>query len=130
VFHHHDYSTHITGGISASNVATGNASLSHSSASVGTPAELASEIRGLKSLAADYSRINRDAIASMLDSLAARAEAGDGDREEIAEIAKAVAEISPTIRARMMSLVSAVGTSMAGSIIVEGLKAALGMGSP
>ena len=130
VFHHHDYSTTITGGIQGSNVATGNANLSHSTASVATPAELASEIRSLKSLAADYARINREAIESLLDSLAAWAEAGDGDREEIVESAKAVAEISPTSRSRMSGLVSSVGSSMAGSIIVEALKVALVMGSP
>lgn len=129
VFHHHDFSTNISGGIQGSNVATGNATVSHASTSAGTPAEVASELRSLKSLAVNFSRINRETIESLLDLVAARAEAGDGSREEIAECVKAIAEISPTIRCRLMGLLSGVGTSMAGSVIVEGLKLALAMGS-
>ena len=126
VFHHHDYSTTIAGGIQGSNVAIGSSSVSHSSASVGTPIELASAIRGLKSLASDCTRINRATVESLVDLLAARAEAGDGDRDEVVESVKAVAEICPTMRSRLLGIVSGVSTSMAGSIIVEGIKLAFG----
>lgn len=126
VFHHHDYSTTIAGGIQGSNVAIGSASVSHSSASVGTPEELASAIRGLKALASDCTRINQKTVESLLDFLAARAEAGEGDRDEVVESVKAVAEICPTIRPRLLGLASGVGTSMVGSIIVEGIKLAFG----
>lgn len=126
VFHHHDYSTNITGNIHGSNVATGKAQISQSSATFNSPSDVAAELRALKSLAAEFSKTNRATIESALELLASRAETGDGDTDEIVENARTVVELSPTIRSRMLGLLSGVGTSMAGSAIIEGIKLAIG----
>ncbi len=125
VFHHHDYSTNITGNIQGSNVATGNAQISHSDATFHSPTDVAAELRALKSLAAEYSKTNRATIEAALDFLAARAEAENGESDEIVEHTRTVVELSPTIQSRLRRLVAGVSTSMVGSAIIEGIKSVI-----
>lgn len=126
VFHHHDYSTNISGTVQGSNIATGNAQITNSTAQFNTPADVAAELRALKSLASEFTKANQATIQQSLEFLAAAAEAGDGDPEAVAEQAKTICEISPTITKRLKGLLSGITSSLAGSAIMEGLKLAFG----
>jgi hypothetical protein len=125
VFHNHNYSTTITGNIYGSNIATGKGRISGSPATINSAPEMAEELRHLKMLAEGFSRVNQAAIKSSLDYLADHATDDSGDIATIAEHARTVAEISPPIRSRLSELITGIGTSMAGSAIIEGIKLAM-----
>lgn len=126
VFHHYDYSTHITGNVRGSNIATGSAQITNSTAQFNTPADVAAELRALTSLASEYSKTNQATITQALDFLADAAESENADIDEIAEKAQTIAEISPTISSRLKGLVSGASASLIGSAIMEGLKLVFG----
>lgn len=126
VFHHHDYSTNISGSIHGSNIATGNAQVSHSSAQFNTPADVAAELLALKSLASEFSRDQQATITTALDFLASASESDSAEANEVAEHVQTVAELSPTIATRLRRLVAGTSSSLAASAIVEGIKAVLG----
>ncbi len=126
VFHHHDYSTTISGTIQGSNVATGNAQITGSTASFESPSDVAAELRAMKSIAAEFSKVNQATIESALEFLASQAVSQTQDIAEIEENARTLVEISPTIKTRLMTLASGAGASVVGSAIIEGIKLALG----
>lgn len=126
VFNHHDYSTRITGNVYGSNVATGNAQLSHPDATLDSLGDIAAELRDLISIATEFSKTNQAVIKSSLEFLATQADTGNGDLGEVVEKTRTVIELSPEIRSRMERLLSNVSSSIAGSAIIEGIKLALG----
>jgi len=126
VLHHHDYSTNITGNVQGSNIATGSAQITNSTAQFFTPADVAAELRALKSLASEFSKTNQATITQALGFLADVAESENADVDEIAEKARTIAEISPTISSRLKELVSGASASLIGSAIMEGLKLVFG----
>ena len=126
VFHHYDYSTYITGNVQGSNIATGSAQITNSTAQFNTPADVAAELRALKSLASEYSKTNQATITQALDFLADAAESENAAVDEIAENARTIAEISPPISSRLNGLVSGARASLIGSAIMEGLKLVFG----
>ncbi|GAB5404324.1 MAG: hypothetical protein Aurels2KO_25550 [Aureliella sp.] len=126
VFHHHDYSTTISGSIQGSNFATGNAQVSGATATFESHSDVAAELRAMKSIAAEFSKANRATIESALEFLASQTDSQTPDIAEIGENARALVEISPTLKTRLMALVSGAGASVVGSAIIEGIKHALG----
>ena len=122
VFHHHDNSTNISGTVQGSNIATGSAQIKNATAQFNTPSDVAAEINAIKSLATEFSKTNQKTLVTALDFLASAAESNDAPVTEIAEAARTVSELSPSIRDRLNSVFVGTGTSMAGSVIFEGLK--------
>jgi len=126
VFHYHDYSTTISGTVQGSNIATGNAEIRNSTAQYNTPADVAAELRALKSLASEFSKTNQATITQALDFLASATESEDADVNEVIETVQTVAELSPTISSRLKGLLVGASSSLLGSAIMEGLKVVLG----
>ncbi len=127
VFHHHDHSTNISGTVVGSNIATGSSQINDSPITYKTGSQLAAALRGLSSLAAGLSRTNQATVAQALDSLAAAAESGTTDFEDIEENVRTVSEISPSISEGLKQMAAGAGSSLTASGIIEGIKVVFGV---
>jgi hypothetical protein len=127
VFHHHDYSTNIHGNIQGSNVATGGATISDSTASYTDNEELAAALKSLRPLIQDISEGQRETVDTALQLLVRATHDSSVSKEEVAEATRTIAASSPSVTARLREIAGKIGISLVSSSIFQGIKMALGL---
>jgi hypothetical protein len=131
VFHFHDHSQqdnsmHITGPIQGSNVAVGGSSISNSSATYTTNAELAEALKGLKPLIREVTESQRDAVAVALDVLVEATQKAI-PVAQVAQATDTLAKSSPSFTDRLKDITGKIGIGLLSSTLVQGIKAGLGI---
>lgn len=126
VFHHHDSSTNITGDIHGSNIATSGSEIKSSPIKYNSESEIIDELRSLTDEINSFSKRNQETLKESIDILISATE-GDKNKKDVKEAVKTISEISPTISSRIKKIAEGAGSSMIGSVIIEGIKLSFGI---
>lgn len=127
VFHYHDHSMNVQGGIHGSNIAVGSSTVTNSTATVETSADLAASLKALKPLLHEVAEGHRIAVEAAIERLIESAEGKSVPPAELEAAAETVAKATPSFRERLLGLAGKLGTSLTGSAIFQAIKSAVGV---
>jgi hypothetical protein len=125
VFHYHDNKTTIQGGVYGGIVATGNASVSDSSAVYNDPAQLATAIGSLRESLHEVNEAQRETVGKAIDALAQAARLSNIPVAQVAKEAETVASASPGLRKCLADIAVKASGTLAASAFILLIKAAL-----
>ncbi|MFO0796149.1 MAG: hypothetical protein U0804_01665 [Gemmataceae bacterium] len=127
VFHHHGHTMNFHGSIQGSNVAVGGSSITDSSATFTSNAELADALKALTSLIHEVVENQREAVETAIGLLDKAATDQTVATADVQKAAETVAANSTALKERLTSIAQKVGLSLLGSSISQGIKMALGL---
>ncbi len=134
VFHIHDHSGQdhsmkFNGPVLGANIAGPGATITGSTATYNTNADLAAALKSLRPLMADIAEEQRQAVETALSAMVEATEK-NVPVARLAEVQPAVAQLvsaSPTMRARLLEIGGKLGLSLTGSAVFQAIKTAFGI---
>ena len=127
VFHHHDHSTNIHGGIQGSNVAIAGSTISEGSAAYTSAEGVGAAIESLTQIAGQAVDENSTVVSDALRLLASAARGDAVPPRQVEDAARKIASNSPNIAGRLLDVLGKAGVAVLSAAVVQAIKSGLGM---
>jgi len=127
IHNYHDHSISIQGDLQGSNVATGGAKITGSSAGYNSTEELVEALNALTTLIHSTTKCHEDVVRGAIEVLIRAAGDPSVPATEVERAASVVASSSPTFKQRLGDIAGRLGISLTGAAIFQGIKTALGI---
>jgi hypothetical protein len=122
VFHYHDHSLSIQGGIHGSNLAIGASTISDSTASYNSGADLVEALKSLRPLLHEVKKDQHDIVEIALQTLIRSAEGEQTTPEQLKQSIETLAKTSPGIGERLKGIAGKIGLSLLSSSMFQAMK--------